>query len=161
MDVLTAAFNVGHDFEGGVVALAPLIGKNPNSLNQELAGNGTAKLGLLDAVKMTVRSRDYRILDAFGVQCGRMTIPLPEMLDLEGDDCMRALAETSREFAELCAEVCRSLADDTVSDNELRRVERETGQLIATLNSLLATMVARNAASKPRPDRAAAAGSGG
>jgi hypothetical protein len=90
-----------------------------------------------------------------------MTIPLPEMLDLDGDDCMRALAESSREFAELCAEVCRSLADNTVSDNELRRVESETGQLIATLNSLLATMVARNAASKPGPDRAAAAGSRG
>ena len=46
MDVLAAAFNVGHDYEGGVVALAPQIGKNPTTLNQELGRIGSAKLGL-------------------------------------------------------------------------------------------------------------------
>jgi len=148
MDVKTAAFNVGHDFEGGVVALAPRIGKNANSLNQELAGIGTAKLGLVDTVKMTIVSRDFRVLDAFAAQCGRMTVPLPEMLDLESDDCMRALAQTSREFSELCTEVCSSLSDDAVSDNELARIQREGGHLVATLQSLLAAVAARNKAGK-------------
>lgn len=149
MDVKTAAFNVAHDFEGGVVALAPLIGKNPNSLNQEVAGIGTAKLGLRDAVKMTIVSGDYRILDAFNAQCGRMSLPLPSMLDLESDDCMRALAQTSREFSELCTEVCSSLSDGVVSDNELARIHREGGHLVATLQGLLAAVAARNKAGKP------------
>lgn len=149
MDVKTAAFNVAHDFEGGVVALAPMIGKNPNTLNQEVAGIGTAKLGLRDAVKMTIVSHDFRILDAFNALCGRMSVPLPEMLDLESDDCMRALAQTSREFSELCTEVCSSLADDSVSDNELARIQREGGQLVASLQALLLAVAARNQAGKP------------
>lgn len=149
MDANTAAFNVGHDYPGGVVALAPMIGKNPNSLNQELAGIGTAKLGLRDAVKMTIVTRDFRVLDAFAVQCGRMTIPLPEMLDLESDDCMQALGQTSREFSEMCAEVCGSLSDGSISDNELARIQREGGHLVATIQSLLAAVTARNRAGKP------------
>lgn len=149
MDVLAAAFNVGHDYEGGVVALAPQIGKNPTTLNQELGRIGSAKLGLHDAVKMTVASRDFRVLDAFAAQCGRMTIPLPEMLDLETDDCMRALAETSREFSELCTEVCSSLSDGVVSDNERARIQAEGGHLVATLQGLLAAVAARNEAGKP------------
>lgn len=150
MDVKTAAFNVGHDFEGGVVALGPLIGKNATTLNQELSGTGSAKLGLSDAVKMTIRTRDYRILDAFNLQCGRMSVPLPEMLDLESDDCMRALAETSREFGELCTEVCSSLVDGSVSDNEFSRIQREAGDMIARLNGLVAAVASRNQAGKPK-----------
>lgn len=149
MDVRTAAFNVGHDFPGGVVALAPLIGKNASTLNQELAGLGTAKLGLADAVKLTLQARDYRVLDAFNLQCGRMSIPLPEMLDLESDDCMRALAEASREFGELCTEVCGSLSDGRVSDNEMVRIQREAGDMVARLNGLVAAVSARNKAGKP------------
>jgi hypothetical protein len=150
MDVKVAAFNVAHDFEGGVVALAPQIGKNHNSLNAEVAGIGSAKLGLLDAVKMTLRAKDFRILDAFNAVCGRMSIPLPEMLDVEGDDCMRALAESTREYSELVSTTCSSLADDGwVSDNELIKLQTEAGQAISSINALLAAAAKRNQAGKP------------
>lgn len=149
MDVLTAAFNVAHDFEGGVVALAPRMGKNPTSLNQEVGRVGMAKLGLNDAVKMTLVTQDFRILDAYNLVCGRMSVPLPELLDLQNDDCMRALAETSREFGELCSEVCKSLNDGTINDNELKDIQREAGHMIATLNGLVAAVTARNREGKP------------
>jgi len=150
MDVKTAAFNVAHDFEGGVVSLAPQIGKNHNTLNAEVAGIGSAKLGLLDAVKMTLRTRDFRILDAFNAVCGRMSIPLPEMLDIEGDDCMRALADSSREYSELVATTCASLADDgQVSGNELLKLQTEAGHAIAAINALLAAATRRHQSGKP------------
>lgn len=149
MDVKTAAFNVGHDFKGGVVALAPQIGKNPNTLNAELACIGTAKLGLSDAVKMTIVAQDFRVLEAFAGQCGRMTLPLPEMLDMEDtNDCLEALARTSREYSELCMEVCASLADKVISDNERARIQREGGQLVASLHQLLAAVDAHHQAGK-------------
>ncbi|WP_249938093.1 phage regulatory CII family protein [Variovorax sp. 3P27G3] len=151
MDVKVAAFNVAHDFEGGVVALAPQIGKNHNTLNAEVAGVGSAKLGLLDAVKMTLRSRDFRILDAFNAVCGRMSIPLPEMLDVEGDDCMRALADSTREYSELVAATCSSLADDgCVSDNELLQLQTEAGQVIQSINALMVAAAKRNQQGKPQ-----------
>lgn len=150
MDVLTAAFNVGHDFDGGVVALAPKIGKNHNSLGAELRRDGSAKFGLQDAVKMTLASKDYRILDAFNASCGRMSMPLPEMLDLDNDDCVVALAKASREFSELCAEVLQSLSDDgAINDNERARIQKEGGQTLATINALMTAVAARNLSSKP------------
>lgn len=151
MDVKVAAFNVAHDFEGGVVALAPQIGKNHNTLNAEVAGIGTAKLGLLDAVKMTLRARDFRILDAFNAVCGRMSIPLPEGLDIEGNDCMRALAEASREYSDLVAKTCSSLVDDgMVSDNELVSIQTEAGHAISAINGLVAAAVKLNQAGQKR-----------
>ncbi len=150
MDVLTAAFNVGHDYKGGVLALAPEMGKNPNTLNAELSGVGTAKFGLRDAVKMTLRTSDYRILDAFNLACGRMSLPLPEMLDIETDDCMRALAKASKEFSELCTEVLQSLGDDgKINDNERDRIQREGGHTLATINALMTAVAAAHAAGKP------------
>lgn len=157
MDVKAAAFNVGHDFPGGVIALAPQIGKNANTLNQELAGIGTAKFGLADAVKMTIVTHDYRVLDAFAAQCGRMTLPLPEMVDIESDDCMHALGETAREFSELCTEVCTSLSDGQISDNEQQRIQREGGHLVAKLQVLLNAVTARNRSGKPGQGSAAPA----
>lgn len=157
MDVLTAARNVGADFNGGVVALAPLIGKNHNSLSAELRKEGSAKFGLADAVKMTLETRDYRILDAFNMACGRMSIPLPELAGLESDDCVVALAKASREFSQLCSEVLESLGDDgVISDNERARIQREGGEALTTINALMAAVAARNAAGKPVQLRAAA-----
>lgn len=156
MDVLTAAFNVGHDFKGGVVALAPQIGKNDSTLNAELAQVGNAKLGLHTAVKMTLASGDLRILDAFNLACGRMSFPLPEMLDLESKDCIQALATASREFSELCTEVLQSITDDgKINDNERERIHKEGGHTVSRIGSLMAAVDANHAASKPAHLRAA------
>ena len=59
-----------------------------------------------------------------------------------------ALAQTSREYSELCMEVCASLADGAVNDNEHSRIQREGGQLVASLQMLLAAVAARNKAGK-------------
>ena len=149
MDVNTSAFLVGHDYKGGVLALAPLIGKNPSTFNAELAGVGTAKLGLNDALKMSVYTRDFRILDAFAASCGRMTLPLPEMLEMENSNCMRALADAARDFTKLVADVCFSLTDDVVSDNELALAENNMGRLIASGQAVLAAMTVLNKTNKP------------
>lgn len=157
MDVLTAAFNVGHDFKGGASGLAELIGKNGSTFNAELAQVGNAKLGLHTAVKMTLRSGDYRILDAFNLACGRQSFPLPEMLELESKDCLEALAKASREFSELCTEVLQSLTNDgKINDNERERIHLEGGHALRTIGSLMASVDANHAASKPAHLKAAA-----
>lgn len=152
MDVLTAAFNVAEDFKpGGAAGLAREIDKNSTTFSHEVNGTGGAKLGLKTAVKMTKRTRDLRILLAFAAECGQMCVPLPASLDLESNDCMRALAQTSKEFNDVVTEVCSSLSDDgRISDNELARIDREGGELLAQLQQLLATVRALNLAGKPR-----------
>lgn len=150
MDLLTAAFNVGHDFKGGARALAPQIGKNPNTLTSELSGVGTAKLGLQESLKMTLYTRDFRILDAFAAECGRGTFPLPDSLEPgEISSSLNALAGASHEFAMLCNTVCGSLSDNKVTDNELNAIESAMGHLIAAGQVVLSAVTACNLAGKP------------
>lgn len=156
MNVLDAAANVAEDYPGGGTALAHRIGKNPTTLLQELRGTAGAKLGRDTAVKMTARSQDLRILHAFAAECGQMCMPLPEALGVEGNDISMALAATSREFADLCQAACAALADGRVTDNELHKIEREGGELVARLHGLLQAFAVRNAADKPPALRVAA-----
>ncbi len=60
------------------------MGKAATTLAHEVNRTGTAKLGLETAVAISVMSQDLRILDAFAAQCGRMTLPLPEVLQEGG-----------------------------------------------------------------------------
>ena len=150
MDIRDVASNVVHDYPGGAPSLAPRIGKNATTLAHELNGTGAAKLGLLDAEKITLRTGDMRILEAFALNCGQLLVALPPDFDAEStDDCMARLAATAREFGGLCTEVSTGLADGGISDNELARIDQEIGQLMASLRPLRESLSRRNQAGKP------------
>ena len=149
MDLRDVAANVVHDYPGGAPSLAPRIGKNATTLAHEVHGTGAAKLGLLDAEKITLRTADLRILEAFALNCGQMLVPLPEAFDGSADDCMVRLAATAREFGDLCTEVASSLVDGDISDNDLARIDRECGELMASLRALREALSHRNQAGKP------------
>lgn len=149
MNIIDAAFNVVSDHPGGASALGPRIGKRGESLSHELKGTGTAKFGLLDAEKITMMTGDLRILQVFAANCGQMVVPLPEFMP-NSSGCMARLADTAREYGELCTEVAKDLADGQISDNELARIDRETGELIAALHALRSSLLDINQAAKPR-----------
>ncbi len=149
MNVIDAAYNVVHDYPGGAESLGPRVEKNPTTLSHEVAEVGTAKLGLKTAVKLTAFTKDYRILEAFAAQCGRMVLPMPEVLAGETDDCLKSLGEVLRESGELVREITGSLADGTINDNEYDRIAKECGHLVSGVTNLLAAARARNAAGKP------------
>ena len=150
MNLLDAAYNVVHDYPGGSHSLAPRMGKSATTLSHEVAADGTAKLGLLDAAKITTLSGDLRILEAFATNCGQMLVPLPSAVDLQADDCMTRMAATVKEFGDLCTEVAADLQDATISDNELARVDRECGELIAAVHAMRMALARRNLAGKPK-----------
>lgn len=149
MDVLTAAMHLVHDHPGGATALAPLLGKAASSLNHELSPRCEhAKLGLLDAVKLSVLTNDTRIAAAFAAELGCLLLPAPPA-DVGDPQAMQALAHLAREFGDVVGELGRSLADGRVCDNELVRVEREAGELLQALQGALALVRRLNAAGKP------------
>lgn len=151
MNVIDAAYNVVHEYKGGAESLAPrLSGKSATTLSHEVAKVGTAKFGLETAVAVTMLTGDMRILEAFAVQCGRMTLPLPELLTSMGDDCLGRLGDVLRESGQLVAEVSGGLGDGVITDNEADRIERECGHLIATASALMAAVRARNWAGKTK-----------
>jgi hypothetical protein len=149
-DLLHAASNVAEDYPGGASALARAIDKNPNTFLHELAETGTAKLGLKTAQKMTLRTRDLRILNAFAASCGAMVLPLPEALSLEGDDCMLRVAETAKEFSDLVQVVSSSISGG-INANEMARIRREWGELMAAGQQLMAHLEAQHAADSATP----------
>jgi hypothetical protein len=150
MSVLDAAFNVGHDYPGGAAALASRIDKNPTTFGHELKGTGSAKLGLHDAVKMTLRSQDFRILDAFNRVCGRMAVALPEAMGEDVDDCIQRLGLASGKFGKVTAETCAALADGVITPNEQMVYRRGMAELIQAMHCLDQALDANLKANAPK-----------
>lgn len=150
MNLKDAAYNVVHDYPGGAESLGPRIGKNSTTLSQEVKGTRDAKLGLFTAEKITQISGDLRILQTFAANCGQMLIPLPEsLLSGKDEDCMLRLADTARDFGELCKEVAGDVCHGDISDNDLARIDRDCGLLIADLHALREALAKRNLDGKP------------
>jgi hypothetical protein len=137
MDVITAAANVAEDYKGGARQLAHDIDRNATTFSHELNETGAAKLGLRTAVKMTMRSKDLRILNAFAAEVGQMCVPLPESLMVDGDMTMLDLGRVAKEFGDVVQEVSAAASDGEVTANELQRVERQWGELVAAGQRML------------------------
>ncbi len=137
LSLLDAAYCVVHDYPGGAASLAPRMGKGASSLSHEVTATGTAKLGLLDAEKITQLTGDMRILSAFAGNAGMMLVSLPECS--EGGlskDAMTRLSEVAMEFAQMCAAVAGSVADGHVTNNELLQIDRDCGELISSVYAM-------------------------
>lgn len=161
LDVMDAARNLAEDYRGGAVALAARIDKNPNTFAHELGEQATAKLGLRTAVKMSKRSGDLRILNAFAAELGCMVLQLPEALMVEGNDAARDLGAMAKEFAEVVAEVMQSQSDGRVTENELAAIRRQWAELLAAGQKTLHTLAQQHEAGKPAHLRAVPAGDEG
>lgn len=155
MNLLDAAYNVVHDYPGGAESLAPRVGKNATTLSHEVKRTGAAKLGLDTAEKITQLAGDLRILQAFAANCQQMVVPLPVLESGQADDCMITLGTTAHNFGLLCTEVAGDLSDGKISDNELARIDRECGQLIAAVHAMRKALAQRNQDGKPAHERAA------
>ena len=143
MDIRDAAYHTVHDYPGGSSSLAPRLGKRPGVLCHEVAPpeGSSAKLGLVDALRIVQMTGDARILAAFAVECGHMVVPLPaqrpEPLPHDARAAGEHLAEVAREFADVMAAASMALADGRVCENERRSIERQFGELIAAGQAML------------------------
>ncbi len=152
--VLDAAFHAAHDYPGGVAALAARMGKHQGTICHELTGTGTAKLGLVDALKLSHLTGSRSILNAFASELGCVVLPLPA--HHAGIDTFRQIADTAREFGEFITSVADAAGDGEVSANELARVDRELGELVAAAQEIRATLADLHESGKPSHSRRAA-----
>lgn len=157
MDINLAAFRLVQRHTA--TALAPVVGKCPATLSNEVNPRyPTAKFGLADAMAISLWTHDPEILNTFAANMGHMTIPLAA--DVPGVEGIGPhTAHLAREFADVMARVSDDLADGQVTANELAAMEREAGELITALQSLLAAIRALHVAAVPT-DAAAGAGAG-
>lgn len=155
VDVMDAARNVVEDYPGGAVALAPRVSKTPATLSHEVHESGFAKLGLRTAVKITKRTRDLRILNAFAADCGCMVLPLPSALAVEGSDSMALVSKLAGEFNDVVQAYVKAMADGKVKGNELHDIRRQWGELQVAGQRLVAHAEALHEAGRPAHLRAA------
>lgn len=160
MDVITAAQNVAEDYRGnsgsGARALALDIGKNATSFSHELSETGAAKLGLVTAVKMTRRSKDLRILNAFAADVGCMVLPLPESMAVEGDDAMQLVSKLMAELNDTVQAFVSAAADGRFTGNEIDEIKRQGGELTVAVQDLIGHAVKAHEAGKQQGIRAVA-----
>lgn len=155
MNILDTVRRQVRSYPGGIEAVALRLDKSASTFDKELRGAPGFKLGADDAAEVSVMCLELgtehamAYVTALAARTGFMLVPLPIGVDLAADDCMRAVAETSREAAELIGDVVTALADGKVSDNELAKVDRASGELVAAIQAMRRVMAERNRASKP------------
>ena len=156
MNIRDAVRAMVHGYPGGIGSLAPrLPRKTASTLDKELRGAHGFKLGVDDAAEIAGMCFDLgtpEALDfatAFAERMGCLLIPLPRGVSPSNVQAVRALAEHSRENAELLASVCETLADNKVTDNELRDAARNGAEVVKSVQQLLAALAELNLAGKP------------
>lgn len=141
------------DGRRGAAALAAPLGKSASTLQHELdPGYAGAKLGLLDAVRITNITGDLRILNAFAAECGAMVVPLPSA-HLADDCAMTAAAQLMHECSDVIASISRAIADSTVTANELDEFRRELGEMLLRGQHVHAILQAKHLSCMPAPAR--------
>ena len=146
---MDAAFNVVHDYPGGAAALSDRLGKGRWALSHEVKGDGTAKFGLADAVKVSLLTGDTRIAQAFAQAVGGAFVPGLVASRGLGDEDLSAVGETMREVSEAVSSFCAAMADGKVSANELAAFEAEALEGVQCLMALVARARAAHEAGKP------------
>jgi hypothetical protein len=136
MNRRAAAMLLANRYPGGLDALAPQLGKRPDTLRKELTGAPAYKWGADDEELMISLCLAAGVSDplapitAAAANAGALLIPLPQHASGAADS-FRCLADTAREFSEFVASVADAEADGRVTANELKRVERELGELVS------------------------------
>lgn len=139
MDPLTAAHKVAHDFrDGGAVALARLMTKNPgtflNELNPDQEGH---KLGLATAVLMTELADDNRVIESWAQQRGLMVLPVPADHFPHDTELIALLLKRDRKAGEFARVIDEALENGEISHHEAALIRAWGHRLIASVMELV------------------------
>jgi len=156
MNILDASRRQARSYPGGIDAVAPRLDKSASTMEKELRGAPGFKWGAFDAAELSRMCTELQTVDALAYptavaassQC--LLLPLPSVPAMPLNECMLAVAKTSMEAHNLVAEACADLADGGISDNELARVDRKLGELVASAQAMRRAFAALNKAGKPR-----------
>lgn len=139
MNIQDAAHRIGHEYPGGVPALAHRMGKNPTVLNSKLnPNNSTHHLTLEEADLMQHLSGRTDILEAMAAGLGYVVTNKPGTV--EGCDIPAATRRSMVEFGDWMREIDTALSDGRVTLNEVRAIERELVQMIGRAQELTACL---------------------
>lgn len=130
------------------MALAPRLGVNGMTLSHQVNPNNTNRnsLSLERSVEIQTFTQDFRILYAMARALGHVCIQVDEV---EEQNVLASIAETVKEFSGYLTSVTESVADNRVTDNEMREIDNHLCTLVTQANNLRAIVASLNQRSKP------------
>jgi hypothetical protein len=150
MNVTAALYRAAHGYEGGMATLAGFLGVSEHSLQHKVSPTyATAHCSPEEVVRICEVTGDLGPVQAMASRLGQMVMPMPTASGVDGD-LVHKLADTCKKFGEMISEISGDLADGRVTPNELARIEREAGQLIGAVHTLLSHANAMAEASRPK-----------
>jgi hypothetical protein len=149
-----AALHLARRYPGGLEALAPRLGKHPETLRKELTGVSGYKWGVEDEEVLIAMCIAANVPDALApitaaaANLGALLIPLPQALD-GGSDVFHRLAQTAQEFSKFMKDVAEAIEHGKVTANELRKSERDLAELVADGQGCVALLRKMHDGAKP------------
>lgn len=144
MNITDALHRAVHSYPGGAESLAPRLRISASSLSHKVSPTyPTAHCSPGEMAAIMELTGDHGPLQALAERLGYMLLPMPAV-GMDGDQLAQRMAASVREFGEFVAEVAKDLADNQVSDNELRAIERELAEMMGAAQQLYAYAAARN-----------------
>lgn len=141
MNTKDAIYQAVHDYPGGAEALAPRMGLKPNTLRhmadpkKETHGWSLRRFDLLTVHAGTAP------LAAFCQEHGGLFVPLGEFADAPHAKLLKQLHSLAKEFGDVPRVIEQALKrDGQISDNELKRIERELAEMVGASSALLAVV---------------------
>lgn len=155
MNITDALYRAAHDYPGGIEALAVRMRISPSSLAHKVSPNYPgAHCSPGEMAQICEFTSDHSPLQALAGQLGYQLLPIVQQGEVDSEFTLR-LARTVKEFGEFISEISTDLADGKVTDNELKRIERELADMVAASQALYAVAARINSAAKPAHLRAA------
>jgi len=146
--VFDAAYSAAHDYPGGIAAIVARINAgaerkaSASVLAHQLNPNDMSNpLTVANLNRVITLTGNHNPVHAFCMDHGYMALPLPDQTS--DDMTAEALTDTCKEFADYLQSVTAALSDHKVTANELKRVRKELGELVASaghLEAILAKM---------------------
>lgn len=123
-----AQYATVHDYRRGnrrgAAALAPLVGKTPATLSNEVnPGMDYHKLGLEDSIVVQHASGDLRIVRAYCAELGGVFVQLPETATVSDTELLTQFAAWQAALGKSAQAIHDALEDQRIEPAELARVK--------------------------------------
>ncbi len=141
MNVEDAAHRIAHEAEGGLDALAMRLGIGARVFNGQVNPNDKGHvLGLVTSVRMQQLTGRADILFAMADALDYVCIKRP---DVQATDISHAIATTCAEFGDFMRQIDNTMQDGRVTRNELKKIEKELTEHIASATALHALVASK------------------
>lgn len=132
-----AQYDVVHDFPGGAVKLAPLVGMSAGTLSNKVnPAMETHKLAVAEAVALQHATRDYRILFAEASALDHACLPLGDYSRSSDVAILEAYTLLHAELGEMSAAIHKAFSDSVVSRSEFGTISGEMNHAIRAMLEL-------------------------